>query len=118
MKTPELSKKERLLRRYAEGRPTEFYQFDAFFMTQADSVMPADDDGHCLMGSTVTELRNSDVAVRVQIRAGTDAKAALQMLEKLTQFVRAEVDEAASRAFAPDGERNFYCVQDFSEVPF
>lgn len=108
--------KEYLLRRYADGTPTDYFQFDAFKMCRLDdSMMPADEDGHCLMGgSTVTELRNSGVDVRLQIRIGTNAKEALLMLEKLAFMVRQQVERGRTELVESEG----YSRRLIAEMPF
>ncbi len=108
--------KQRLLRNYAEGTPTDYFQFDAFQMGDAiDSIMHADEDGHCLMGgTTTTELRRSGVDVRVQIKVGTNAKDALAMLEKIVFQARQQVETGRNR----ESERSGYSKQRLAEMSF
>ena len=59
-----------------------------------------DSDGHSISWGIALGLRGPDSpTVRVQIIAGTPAREALLMLEKLTAIIRSQADEAANAAF-------------------
>ncbi len=98
---PSPTLKSELLKHYAGAEPVLFAQFDAFTnCSKFDELMQPDEAGHCLMSTEAYELRRSEHAVRLQIRAGTTAKDAVSLVQKLLSYVRLRAKDEGDAAFS------------------
>ena len=84
--------KKALLEKYAEPHRDvhTFLQLDGFLNVLTDSVMTADEDGHCLMAGITHEIRASpsSLAVRVLIHKGTTKDDVVRLLKKMLAWVK------------------------------
>lgn len=91
----------------AEKKPVRYLsQIDAH-VTEGDSVMYPDEDGHCLMSGETYELRRSPagmVPVRVHIDPDADKEDVLSMLAKVYSWLARDWSFAAGQESPPDLE--------------
>jgi hypothetical protein len=84
--TPVPTKAE-LLDHYATREPTRFLQFDAFANVGPDTIVRPDQDGDSLFRTETFELMTGLPAVRVLITPGTSKEKALQLLDKIKDWI-------------------------------
>ncbi len=109
------SLKQALIEAYAQGTVAEFHEFEAF--THGTGIWGEQYKAPFVESHITHALapaRNTPVAVKLTISAGTPAKTVLALLEEITHRVRHEIDSAADTAF-----RQYHRLDgDFDEVPF
>ena len=89
--------RDRLLKHYAERKPTKFYQLDGFCDVDGDGgdIPPVDEEGDCITGGKTHELmRGADV--RVLVKAGTNPKAAVRLMKKLSSWLECQTERLLS----------------------
>lgn len=118
---PRPTLKSELVKHYSEAEPALFTQVDGFtHCSKFDDVMRPDLDGHAVMASKAYELRHSGHSVRLQIRAGTKAKDAVVLAQKILSYVK-DLAKDGDGAFTYPSEGAIgsgFTDNDDSEVPF
>lgn len=92
--------KQSLIDSYAQGTLAEFHEFEAF--THGIGIWGEHSEAPFVESHITHALapaRNTPVAVKLTISAGTPAKTVLALLEEITRSVHKEIDNAADTAF-------------------
>lgn len=96
-----ISKKQELLKHYAQKEPVEFIQFDAFDASgDDDSIVVPDEDGDCLFYGERFELMSGGWDVRVLLtRERIEKEKTIRMLKKIIDWI--ETGDSLKKYFAP-----------------